>query len=48
MNTILIKNGLVYDGLGTPGVHRDIFLENRMIKNIGQQMDIHGADRIID
>ncbi|MCI9147514.1 MAG: amidohydrolase family protein [Hungatella sp.] len=48
MNTILIKNGLVYDGLGTPGVHRDIFLENGMIKNIGQQMDIHGADRIID
>lgn len=48
MSTIWIKNGLVYDGLGTAGVHRDIVVEDGMIKKIGEQIRIQDADRIID
>lgn len=48
MKRILIKNGLVYDGLGRPGVREDIFLEQGLIKAMGKSAENQPADLVID
>lgn len=45
--TILIKNGEVVDGLGKKPYIADVFLDNGIIKNVGQSPDVI-ADEIID
>ncbi len=48
MKSILIKNGIVYDGLGNPGIKADILLKNGRIQNIGRLSENRTADIIID
>ncbi len=48
MDTLWIKNGLVYDGLGTPGVYKDLFVEGEKIKAMGALAAGQTADRVID
>ena len=35
MGTILLKNGMVYDGLGNPAVQQDILINGDKIEKIG-------------
>lgn len=43
MLDVLIKNGLVFDGLGTAPIHRDIAIQDGQIVNIAPSlsMDAH-------
>lgn len=47
MNTILIKNGTVYDGLGNPGVAADVLLADGKIAKIAPNLQ-QEADRVLD
>ncbi len=48
MKRILIKHGLVYDGLGSPGIHKDILLEDEKIRAMGEAAWNQAADVVID
>ena len=47
MQTILIKNGTIFDGLGSPGKLADLFLKDGKIAAIGDLKNIT-ADLVID
>ena len=47
MDSILIKNGTVYDGLGKPGAIMDVFLSEGKIQSIGEHLE-QDADIVID
>ena len=47
MQSILIKDGMVYDGLGNPGVRADVFLAEGRVVAIGQDL-AEKADIVID
>lgn len=47
MSSILIKNGLIYDGLGGVPYEGDIFVEGNKIAALGRGLD-HQANRVID
>jgi len=44
---ILIKNGLIVDGTGSPSYNGDLLIENDKIVKIGQDLEDHGA-QVID
>lgn len=48
MKSILIKNGLVYDGLGNPGEKKDVFLSDGKIAAVGKDAEKKTADTVID
>lgn len=48
MESILIKNGILYDGLGNPGMIADIFLDRGRIQQIGKISKNINADILID
>lgn len=48
MKTILIKNGLVYDGLGNPGIYGDVYLAGGKIQAMGREAEEKDADLVID
>ena len=45
--TLLIKNGIVVDPVSMTETKQDIFIENELIKEMGQGLDLR-ADRIVD
>jgi len=45
--SILIKNGLIVDGTGSPGYKADILITDNKIVKIGENLDANGS-RIID
>jgi N-acyl-D-amino-acid deacylase len=45
--TVLIKNGLVYDGSGEPPVRRNLLIDRGIISRVDAQQSRH-ADRVID
>src|SRR3989344_4275275 len=47
MPTILIKNGLVYDGAGTPPIKKDVFVSGNRIARLGIFSKKH-VDEVID
>lgn len=47
MSTVLLKNGIVYDGLGNPGVPGDVLIRDDRIEKVGNLGDAE-ADRVID
>ncbi|MCI8454057.1 MAG: D-aminoacylase [Lachnospiraceae bacterium] len=49
MKRVLIKNGTVYDGLGSPGVKADVLLADGKVERVGR-LDAAGAnaDMVID
>lgn len=47
MGTILLKNGIVYDGLGNPGVAGDVLIKEDKIEKVGSLEDV-SADQVID
>lgn len=47
MGTILIQNGLLYDGLGNPGFEADMLLSDGKISRIAPHIQMT-ADRVID
>ncbi len=44
----IIKNGLVYDGSGTPPVKRDILIERKRIMRIGEGLRIPKGTEVVD
>ena len=47
MGTILLKNGIVYDGLGNPGKAGDVLIKDDKIEKVGSPEGT-GADQVID
>lgn len=47
MGTILLKNGIIYDGLGNPGKTGDVLIKDDRIEKIGSLEGVE-ADRVID
>ena len=47
MGTILLKNGIVYDGLGNPGIAGDVLIKDDKIEKVGSPEGA-GADQVID
>ena len=47
MGTILLKNGIVYDGLGNPGVAGDVLIKEDKIEKVGS-LEGAWADQVID
>ena len=48
MGSVLIKDGLVYDGLGNTPARTDLYIENDRIRKIGPHMEEERADQVID
>ena len=47
MSTILLKNGVIYDGLGNPGCAGDVLIKDDKIEKIGSLEGVE-ADQVID
>jgi len=46
MSDLLLKNGLVYDGLGNPGKKADVLIRDGRIAKVGESLE--GADQVLD
>jgi N-acyl-D-amino-acid deacylase len=45
---LLIRGGIVYDGLGNPGIEADVAIRGERIVGIGKRLNANGANRILE